>query len=189
MLLMMQIVFLRRCSMRPETEMKLEKVKRISARLRAVCRGFAVLLAILFVVASVGVLVGSGATVSFREMQVPVASLTLAARLALIALIALSMGVLFKGLHHLDRLFRDYTSGNIFTTETAGQIRQLGITSILWTGVNVVWLVAGFGLTNASPPTSFPLHLDSLIIGIIIIVISWFMDAAAEMREENDLTI
>lgn len=175
--------------MRPETEMKLEKVKRTSARLRVVCRGLAVLAGVLFVVAAGGVLVGSGVSVSYRNWLIPVAPLSLSGRLVLIGLLALSVGVLLKGLHHLDRLFKDYSSGNIFTTEAAGQIRQLGITSMLWTGVNVAWLLAAFGLTNPRPPTSFSLHFDSLIIGVIIIVISWFMDAAAEMREENELTI
>jgi Protein of unknown function (DUF2975) len=174
---------------RPETEMKLSKVRRVSAVLRAVCKGLFVLTALVFAAASAGVFYGSGVTISYFDLQIPVEPLELSGRLVLVAVLALSAGVAFKGLHHLDRLLRNYAAGEIFTTQSARQIRQLGITLILWAGVNVIWVIAAHSLTRPQPPTSFELHLDSLITGIIVIVISWFMDAAAEMREENDLTI
>lgn len=175
--------------MRPETEKKLNNIKRISTGLRVVCKCLLVLIAILFVAASAGILFGGGVSIRSFDRVFPVAPLAFPARLGLIAILALSMGVIAKGLYHLDRLFGHYARGAIFTTQTAGEIRQLGITAILWTGVNIIWLVAALGLSAAPSPTTFQLHLDSLFIGLVVIVISWFMDAAAEMREENDLTI
>jgi Protein of unknown function (DUF2975) len=175
--------------MRPETEQKLDKIKRISTGLRAVCKCLLVLIALLFIAASVGILAGAGVIIRSFDLLFPVAPLALSARLGLIAILALSLGVITKGLYHLDRLFSYYACGAFFTTQTANQIRQLGITAILWTGVNIIWLVAALRLSPAQRPMSYQLHLDSLFIGVVIIVISWFMDAAAEMREENDLTI
>ncbi|HMB95610.1 MAG TPA: DUF2975 domain-containing protein, partial [Tepidisphaeraceae bacterium] len=120
---------------------------------------------------------------------IPVEPLSLQARLILITILALSMGVMFKGLYHLQRLFSDYSRGEIFTTKAAVQIRQLGITAILWAFVGIIWAIAALGFARTHQPMSFKLHLDSIFTGVVIIVISWFMQAAAEMREENDLTI
>jgi Protein of unknown function (DUF2975) len=175
--------------MRQETELKLDRIKRISSRLRTVCKCLLVLTAILFVVAAAGILVGSGVTIRSFDLVFPVSTLALPGRLGLIALLGLSLGVIAKALYHLDQLFGDYARGEIFTTRTAGHIRRLGITAILWTGVNMIWLVAALILLPSPAPTTFQFHLDALLIGVVVIVISWFMDAAAEMREENDLTI
>jgi Protein of unknown function (DUF2975) len=172
---------------RPETQLKLERVRRVSAGLHTACKVLLALVGILFAAASVGVLVGTGVTIRYLDLQIPVEPLTISARLILIAILALSMGIVAKGLHHLSRLFGNYASGEIFTTQSAYQIRQLGITAILWGCVNIVWLIADFSFAHSTG--SIPLHLDSVLIGVIVIVISWFMQAAAEMREDNDLTI
>ena len=174
--------------MRPETEKILGKVKRISMGLRTVCKGLMVLTAVVFIVAAVSVLAGTGVAISFSDVLIPVAPLSILARLVLIVILALSMGVMAKGLYHLDRLFSNYARGEIFTTQAASQIRQLGFTAILWAGVGIIWGVAALSFTRTRP-MSFHLHLDSIFIGVAIIAISWFMEAAAEMREENDLTI
>lgn len=171
-----------------ETEDKLEKIRRVSRVLRRVCQALLVLTALLFVVASIGVLAGRDVTLSFFDIRIPVAPLALPARLILVAILGLSIGVVAKGLYHLDRLLSNYARGEIFTAGSAGQIRQLGITAILWAGVSILWPIAAIGFTEPRP-TSFPLHLDWVFTGVVIIVISWFMDAAAEMREEADLTI
>jgi hypothetical protein len=175
--------------MQPETQQKLDKIKRVSNALRVVCKCLLALTALLFIAATVGILVGTGVTIRSFDLLFPVDSLSVPARLALIDILALSLGVIFKGLYHLDRLFSYYARADFFTTQTAHQIRQLGITAILWAGVNILWLVAAMGLSTAPHPLSYRLHLDSLFIGVVIIVISWFMDAAAEIREENELTI
>jgi hypothetical protein len=42
---------------------------------------------------------------------------------------------------------------------------------------------------SVHPAKTFQGHADSLGIGIVIIVIAWFMDMAVDLREENELTI
>jgi hypothetical protein len=174
---------------RADTEKNLHRIKRASAVLGAICKVLLGLSMLLFLAAVASVLIGRGVTVNFSEVFIPVEPLAMPARLILIAILALSMGVMFKGLYHLQRLFSDYARGEIFTTRTAGQIRQLGITAILWACVGIIWAVAAFGFAPTRHPMSFQLHLDFIFTGVVIIVISWFMDAAAEIREENDLTI
>lgn len=175
--------------MRPETETKLNKVKRVSSYLRAVCKCLLGLIALLFIAATAGILAGEGVTIRAFDLLFPVAPLALPSRLGLIGLLAVSLGVIAKGLFHLVRLFGLYAAGAFFTTQAADQIRQLGITAILWAGANIIWLVAARNLSPDPTPATFQLHLDSLFIGVVIIVISWFMNAAAEMQEDADLTI
>jgi hypothetical protein len=99
------------------------------------------------------------------------------------------MAVKFKGIYHLYRLFGNYATGNIFTAGSTGQIRQLGITALLWFGVNILFAVATIAFVRPPPTHRIPFHFDSLATGVVIIVISWLMQMGAEMREENELTI
>ena len=99
----------------------------------------------------------------------------------------LVLAVGLKGFYHLYRLLGNYGRGDIFTTESAGQIRQLGITVLLWYGANILWAVTAAAVEPS--PFSIQFRSESLVTGPIIIVISWFMEMAAEMREENELTI
>jgi hypothetical protein len=174
---------------RIQTEKNLEKITRVSRVLQMLCKALLALTVLLFVAATTAILAGGSVTINFFEVFIPVAPLSLSARLMLIGILALSMGVMFKGLYHLNKLFSSYARGEIFTTQTARQIRQLGITAILWAGVGIMWAVAAVCFDPTRHAISFQLHLDSIFMGVVIIVISWFMDAAAEMREENDLTI
>ena len=176
--------------MQSETVKKLEKIRQISSALRTACKVLLVLMGLLFIAGSAGIFVGSmGVIIRFFDVTIPVALLTLPARLGLIVLLAVSTGVLAKGLYHLDRLFGLYANGDVFTVQTAVHIRQLGLTAIFWTGVHILWPITEIVLSGAPAPHSFALQLDSLFIGIAIIAVSWFMDAAAEIRAENDLTI
>jgi uncharacterized membrane protein YeiB len=201
--------------MRPETEKKLKKIKRISKFLRAICKVLLALVTCGFLVAMVAILGGQGTltfddshtlqmhdllhahagggtlTSSDDSAHVPIrlASLMAPARLLLAVSVALMMAVNFKVLYHLHRLFSNYGRGEIFTTESVSQIRQLGITALLWAGVTFLWCFTSIALTQSHFPSSVQVHSDSLAIGAVIIVISWFMEMAAEMCEENELTV
>ena len=177
--------------MKPETEKKLKKIKRISNILQAICK---VLLAIVicgFLVSLVAIFAGQGVTLTCFENSIPLqlAPLTVPARLLLAVIVALMVAVNFKVLYHLHRLFGNYGRGDIFTTDSASQIRQLGITALLSAGVNFLWGFTAMALTQAHLPHEFQFHADGLFIGPAIIAISWFMEMAAEMREENELTV
>jgi len=198
--------------MKPETEKRLKKIKRISKILRVICK---VLLALVMCGFLVAILAGQG-TLTFDDshalqmhdllharasegnltssddpVHVPIrlAPLTVPARLLLAVSVTLMMAVNFKVLYHLHRLFSNYGRGDIFTTESVGQIRQLGITALLWAGATFLWCFTAIALTQSHFPSFVQVHTDSLAIGAVIIIISWFMEMAAEMREENELTI
>ncbi len=173
--------------MRAETEKKLNKIRRVSGVVRGMCRGGLVVMGLIFVAACVGVLAGGDVTIRCFDVVMPTETMGLSGRLIVIGMLAISAGVLGKIFYHLDRLFGNYASGEIFTISSAHQIRQLGIVAILWTGVSIMWPVGEIWLLHTA--WSFQSHFDSLFAGVVILVISWFMEAAAEIREENELTI
>ena len=174
--------------MKPETERKLQRIKRISNILRGICKGLLAVLICVFLVSMIVIFIGRG-TLSILDDFVPLDPLALPSRLVLAGIVALAMAINFKGLYHLHRLFGNYGRGDIFTTESAAQIRQLGITVLLWAAVTFLWTCIAAAVTQSHLPNSFQFHSDSLFTGPVIIVISWFMEMAAEMREENELTV
>jgi hypothetical protein len=174
--------------MRPETEKKLKKIKRLSNVLRTICKVLLAIVSCGFLAGMVGILAGRG-TLAISDISILLNPLTVHARLVLAVVFALAMAVNFKVLYHLHRLFGNYGRGDIFTTESAGQIRQLGIAALLQAGANFLWASTAIALAQSHLPASFQFHADGLFIGPVIIAISWFMEMAAEMREENELTV
>jgi hypothetical protein len=103
-------------------------------------------------------------------------------------ILALGCGILFNCGYQLHRLLSNYSRGDIFTKESAGQIRKCGLACVL---------LGIFDLgVELAPRLIENLHskqpgggLSQLCIGLVIVAISWFMEMAAEMREEQDLVI
>jgi hypothetical protein len=54
--------------------------------------------------------------------------------------------------------------------------------------MKVLWLGMWWVLTPHRP-SSFEVNTDTIPIGVLLLVVSWFMEMAAEMREENELTV
>ncbi|MGD0060305.1 MAG: DUF2975 domain-containing protein [Verrucomicrobiia bacterium] len=175
--------------MKPESEARLKKIKRVSNVLRVICQVGMIIVTCVFIGVMALILIGRGSICFADNCSLPLAPLTVPARLVLAVVSALALAVGFKGFYHLYRLLGNYGRGDIFTSESAGQIRQLGITVLLWYGANILWAFTAVSLSPATLPFSVQFHSDSLVTGPIIIVISWFMEMAAEMREENELTI
>jgi hypothetical protein len=172
--------------MRIEAQKKLQRIKKVSMILRAVCTGLLALIAVVGVACVVCLTFGVGG-VNYDNVILWAAGLTLGHRLILAGVSALALGALFKCFYHLRRLFGNYSRGEIFTRESVGQLRRFGIACLLWGVMNFVW---GVSLAVSSHPArSFEGHFDSLGIGAVIIVIAWFMDMAVDLREENELTI
>jgi hypothetical protein len=172
--------------MRPEIQAKLEKIKKVSVILRVICAVAMVLIALIGLSCVVCVAFGVGG-VNYDNVLFQTAGLTLAHRLVLGAVTALTFGILFKCVYHLHRLFGNYFRGEIFTRESVGQLRQFGIACLLWGAMNFLWLVSL--ATSTHPAKTFHGHADSFVIGAVIILIAWFMDMAVDLREENELTI
>lgn len=172
--------------MRPEIQAKLQKIRSVSIILRTICKVLLVLVTFTGLGAVVSVILGVGG-INYNNVIFQTAGLPIGHRLFLGAVTALTFGVLFKCVYHLHRLFGNYSRSEIFTRESVGQLRQFGIACLLWGVVGFLW-ISSLAISS-QPSQTFQGHADSLGIGMVIIVIAWFMDMAVDLREENELTI
>jgi hypothetical protein len=170
------------------TETKLRKIERASTLLRAVCSGLFAVVVVIATVATAAVITGRATSVNYYSQSIIIAELGLRSRLILAAIGVVTAAVLLKALYHLRRLLGNYSRREIFTANSAGQIRQFGISCILWGLIKVIWAFLPL-VVSTNPPRSFGLTIDSIIIGAVIVGISWFAEMATALREENDLTV
>lgn len=87
-------------------------------------------------------------------------------------------------------LLGNYSRGEIFTKGSAEQIRQWGLACALW-GVAryaIQFLPRVPAIRDSFKPGEVQ-GLGLMVNGLIIVAISWFMEMAAEMREEQDLIV
>ncbi len=182
--------------MSPETAEKLEKVKRYSTSLRRVF-GFA-----LAVVGAAMVVYLIMLVVTPGRFDAPIdligieyAGNPLEGTVGILAHVGtlLGLAVLLKFLLHLQKLFGLYAEGKIFTAEDVRQIRQIGITLLLF---SALWLLGAIEALVVVPSAETAAHISvrsapvgQLILGTIVIVASWIMDVGREMREEQDLVV
>jgi hypothetical protein len=190
--------------MRPENEARLRKIERISKVLRWVCKGFLVLCVIGFLMQMRSLAFSrcqtsgvvhcaywtgvSGVEFNISEVYGVTELVTDSDRVVFGFIFALGAGVLFNCGYQLHRLLSNYSRGDIFTKESAEQIRKCGLACVLWG-------IFDLGLELA-PRLSANFHskqpgggLSQVGIGLVIVAISWFMEMAAEMREEQDLIV
>jgi hypothetical protein len=175
--------------MNSEIETKLRKIEKMSIWLRAGCTVLLALTAIAFIIVTTVVLVGGrGGNFNYFDESIPISELTVATRL-IVAVVCLLTGVAFaKGLYHVRRLLDNYTRREIFTTDSSEQIRKVGLTCIFWGVVKIMWVFLPLlVLPHASYKVMVP--LDALVMGAVIVVISWFTKMATILREENELTV
>jgi Protein of unknown function (DUF2975) len=188
--------------MRPETQKKLERIRRIGKVLSGVWWGLIVVTSLLLFVAVIRMVAGHGVGISGLSMTItsnpvatafgmtiPLDALGIPQRVVLAMIVALALAVQLKALTHLRRLFNSYSRGSVFTVEAAHEIRQIGISAMLWVIPNILWVIACFFLAREQMPTSIHLELGAVALGLVVTFVSWFMDAAAELREENEMTI
>jgi len=177
--------------MRPENEARLKKIQAISGLLRAVCTAFLV----LPVFAELW-----GLWYLFSVHGMPIRT-----RFVMGANYTLQWAAMFLFVYYLHRLLGNYSRGEIFTRDSALQIRRWGLVFVLWGALQFVSMfVPGADLSHPaqnSPVQSYgPEVKDHLaewqrygggrmVNGLIIVAISWFMEMAAEMREEQDLIV
>jgi hypothetical protein len=186
-----------RFQMRPENEARLARIKKISWILRWLCKAFLVLCVFGFL-KSARFLATSRCQISgvvhciyiqsFNGVTYNVSDLTGRDRVVLSVILTLSWGVIFNCGYQLHRLLDNYSRGEVFTTESAGQIRNWGIACVLWGVLDLGWTLMPHMLVNAR--NEQPGGGLSLVgNGLVIVAISWFMEMAAEMREEQELII
>ena len=109
----------------------------------------------------------------------------------------LPVGVAIAAMHVLSRLFRLYEQGIVFSTTTVKYYRHLGIIIMLWVLASFLYLpMLSHVLTYLNPPdhrvivAQFGMSdLAALLMGGVIILISWVMDEARKLEEEQAQTI
>ena len=109
-------------------------------------------------------------------------------RLLVLALSAATSAVWFMCIFHLHELFGNYSLGQIFTRGYVGHLRQLGIACVLWGVMKILWVDLSRSL-SANPLSPTQVSAEIIPIGIIILVVAWFMGLAVELQEENELTV
>jgi hypothetical protein len=190
--------------MRPENEARLARIKRISGIMRVICKVFLAFCVIAFfremcslafsrcqtsgVVHCAYWMGVNGVEFNTSEVYGATELVTNFDRVVFGFILALNCGALFNCGYQLHRLLSNYSRGDIFTKESAGQIRKCGLACVLLgifhLGVELApRLIAN--LHSKQPGGG----LSQLCIGLVIVAISWFMEMAAEMREEQDLVI
>ncbi len=183
--------------MLPENEARLARIKKISRVLRGICKAFLVFCVLGFLFMTRFLVIHRGSTIvgghvvyweSFNGVAFNVSDLTDRDRVVAGVILALSWGVVFNCGYQLHRLLGNYSRGEVFTTESAGQIRKWGIACVLWGVMKMGWMLVPLLIVNAHQRQ--PGEGLSLVgNGLVIVAISWIMEMASEMREEQDLII
>jgi len=190
-----------------ETNDKLAKVRKVSQVVKKVCKVLLWMLGLLFILIEAAIAIGPkpGSTSAMRSeylkasitwdmstqiggATIPLYQPEIGKRIVLMIFLAMMFAIAIKAQVHLYKLFANYAEGRVFTAESVAQIKQLGITILLAAGtVPLGSLLAAFVFSAEGFTTAFP--MSPLITGGLIILISWVMDAATALREENDETI
>lgn len=174
--------------MRPENQAKLNKIKKASIVLRAICKALLALTTFIGIgsVVCVAFCVGG---IDFDGTVFQTVGLSLAHRMLLSVITVVTWWIAFKGFYHLHRLFENYSRGEVFTQDSMVRVRKFGVACMLWGLMSFVWL-ASLAI-SMHPAKTFKGSADgsAFVVGLAIIVIAWFMEMAVDLREESDLTI
>jgi hypothetical protein len=98
------------------------------------------------------------------------------------------MYIMFK----LSTLFSFYEMGKIFTTETVGCYKRISLATIAYAPLGMMsstftlWMLSDFKRFEITFSTS---EIGVLILGSIVLLISWIMEEACRLKTDNDLTI
>lgn len=174
--------------MNTNIEAKLRQIERASRVVRGVCTGLFIAVVTFGLAASIAALAGWATNVNLSTQSIQIVGLGLGPRIAVAALILVTAIVYLKALHHLRRLSTNYTRREVFTLDSARQIRQFGVSCILLGVMKIVWAFLPLAI-SAGPRVQVVVTSDTILIGVAIVGISWFAEMATALREENELTI
>lgn len=190
--------------MRPENETRLARIKKISGISRWICKVYLVLCVIGFLAETRSLAFSRCQTSLVVHCQYPMGLdgvefnisevygvtelVTDSDRVVLGFILALNCGVLFNCGYQLYRLMGNYSRGDIFTKVSAGQIRKCGLACVLLGIFDLGVELAPHLIANVHSKQPGG-GVSQLCIGLVIVAISWIMEMAAEMREEQDLVI
>ncbi|KLV05549.1 membrane protein [Photobacterium aquae] len=106
-------------------------------------------------------------------------------------------GVIMYALIILIRLFRNYEQNNIFTIDNVGYYKKLGFCVFYWVGGSFLYTsVISIILSFNNPPgerlfvIGFTwIDMITLLLGGVIVLISWVMKEGCAIADENSRTI
>ena len=180
--------------MRPENEARLTKVKKISRFLQVLCVLYMLsCVSTLWLIAKGPIFLhgpywGIGtAWYTYNGVEFKVYSLVTRERLIAAVFFALYWGIAILCGLQLFRLLGLYSRGEIFTRKSAGQIRRWGFACVALGIAKLSYALLPLLVANSRRTQG--MELSMIVNGLIIVAISWFMEMAAEMREENELTV
>ena len=107
------------------------------------------------------------------------------------------LGAIIYGLQKLRILFLLYENGSIFTEQNVSCFRSLGRALIVWVACHIVrTTVLSVVLTINNPPghRMIAVIFDSgdftgVFVGVVVLIISWVMDEARIIREDQELIV
>jgi hypothetical protein len=172
----------------PEIETKLRRIERISSISRTICSALTVAVGIFALVATGAAFVSHDSKIDYLGQTIALGDLTTGGRVILATVILVTGAVAIKALFHLRNLLGNYSRREIFTADSARQLRNFGVSCMLWGIVKFAW---AFLPLMALVQRQQPIRVsgDTFMIGFVIVLLSWFAEMAATLREENDLTI
>ena len=173
-----------------------ERIQRISRRLAGLC----VLLAIGVLVAVVLYWTLADATsMGWRWLGgiTEPRELTPAVRIVGLAAMLLPVAAVIAGLLHLRRLFRLYSGGLMFGAKNVAALRGVGWSCISFGAAQVLFRpLVSVGLTAFNPAGQRVVTVGvdtgtvvALVLGGVFLVITWVMDEARKIDEEQALTV
>ncbi|HEY4301409.1 MAG TPA: DUF2975 domain-containing protein [Candidatus Didemnitutus sp.] len=174
--------------MNPQIEAKLRRIERLSVLFRGSCSVLIAIFGIATLVATMATFAGRLTKLSTFGQSIALQDATARAPVIVAGLVLVTGAVIIKALYHLRTLSGNYARRDFFTTDSVRQIRNFGVSCIFWGLVEVAWAFLP-AVLPASPPVAVHLTIDSLLIGAVIVAISWLAEMAAVLREESELTI
>lgn len=98
-------------------------------------------------------------------------------------------------LYYFAQLFGYYQRGKIFTVDNAKCLRNAGIVIFAWEVIRPFYdMLMAFVLLPSQLHASIDIHFNTsnirgFIIAVVLIVVAWVMQEAANMKQEQELTI
>ena len=125
------------------------------------------------------------------------AELPLLSRILAFVISMLPIGVVIAAMYILARLFSLYEKGIVFSTQTVRCFRRLGWVLMCWVVASLFYLpMLSHVVTAVNPPEQrlvvAQLGLSDiavLVMGAIVLLISWVMDEARKLEDEHAHTV
>ena len=179
--------------MQPEIEARLTQVKKISGFLRIMCVLYILVCVRMLWIVARGPIFHHGpywgigtAWYTYSGVEFKVYSLLTRERVIAAVAFFLYCGTAILCGVELFRLLGFYSRGEIFTSSSARQMRRWGLACVGWSIVKLGYALLPLVLPNSRFRAT---DISTILVGLMIVAISWFMEMAAQIREENELTV